>query len=187
MAVVKNHSGTTRGTGLLLIFGGLPGAGKTVIARQLAGQLGAVYLRIDSIETALRSALKSDESPGDTGYRIAYALAEDNLRLGHMVVTDSVNPLALTRDAWLHVAKRAQAAALEIELQCSNVVEHRRRVETRVTDISGLTLPSWQDVVARHYEPWDRKHLVIDTSARTVEESIVIIKAALPAPWRGDS
>ena len=35
---------------MLIILGGLPGSGKTTIARELAGQLGAVHLRIDSIE-----------------------------------------------------------------------------------------------------------------------------------------
>ena len=37
----------------LLIFGGLPGTGKSTIARLLAARLGAVWLRIDSIEQAL--------------------------------------------------------------------------------------------------------------------------------------
>ena len=41
---------------MLIIFGGLPSTGKTMIATELAGQLGAVYLRIDSIEQALRHA-----------------------------------------------------------------------------------------------------------------------------------
>src|SRR5271165_1678080 len=35
---------------MLIILGGLPGTGKTAIARELARQLGAVHVRIDSIE-----------------------------------------------------------------------------------------------------------------------------------------
>ena len=37
---------------MLIVFGGLPGTGKTTVARELARQLGAVHLRIDSIEQA---------------------------------------------------------------------------------------------------------------------------------------
>ena len=39
---------------MLIIFGGLPGSGKSTIARALALRLGAVYLRIDTIEQAIR-------------------------------------------------------------------------------------------------------------------------------------
>jgi len=38
---------------MLTIFGGLPGTGKTTIARELARQTGAIHLRIDSIEQAI--------------------------------------------------------------------------------------------------------------------------------------
>ena len=40
----------------LIIFGGLPGTGKTTLARKLANDLGATYLRIDTIERALRGS-----------------------------------------------------------------------------------------------------------------------------------
>ena len=39
---------------ILIIFGGLPGTGKTTIAQQLARELAGVYLRIDSMEQAIR-------------------------------------------------------------------------------------------------------------------------------------
>lgn len=39
---------------MLIIFSGLPGCGKSTIARALAKRLGAVYLRIDTIEQAIR-------------------------------------------------------------------------------------------------------------------------------------
>ena len=41
---------------MLIIVGGLPGIGKTTIARELASQLGAIYVRIDSIEQAIRDS-----------------------------------------------------------------------------------------------------------------------------------
>lgn len=40
----------------LVVFAGLPGSGKSSIARGLARSIGAIWLRIDSIEDAIRGA-----------------------------------------------------------------------------------------------------------------------------------
>lgn len=154
---------------MLISFGGRPGTGKTTIAREVARDLGAVYLRIDSIEHAMRQAGWQVESEG---YRVAYAIAEDNLRLGLPVVADCVNPWPLTRAAWRDAAGRAGVAALEVEIVCSDPHEHQHRVETRTADIAGHRLPTWQDVIERDYRPWDGQPFLIDTARLTVDEAV---------------
>lgn len=163
---------------MLISFGGLSGTGKTTIARELARQIGAVYLRIDSIEQALRDSA-AIQPINDAGYRLGYAIAEDNLRLGRTVVADSVNPIRLTREAWREVAQRAQVGALEIEVKCSDPSVHRRRVEGRVADISGLQPPDWAQVVSREYHPCENDHLVIDTAVLAIGESVRTIRERL--------
>src|SRR3546814_5659470 len=61
----------------------------------------------------------------------AYAIAEDNLLLGRIVVADSVNPIELTRSAWRAIAERAGCMNLDIEVLCSDKAEHQRHVEMR--------------------------------------------------------
>lgn len=58
---------------MLIVFSGLPGAGKTTIARDLARVLTAVLVRIDSIEQALRTSGVDVEGEG---YDVVYAGAE---------------------------------------------------------------------------------------------------------------
>ena len=87
-------------------------------------------------------------------------------------MADSVNPLNITRDAWLLVAADASKDAIEIEVICSDPSEHRRRVETRDADIDGLSCPTWQAVLERTYEGWTRPHLVLDTAKKSIEEVI---------------
>lgn len=164
---------------MIIILGGLPGVGKTAIARELARLIGAVHLRIDSIEQAIRASGRGSQPINDAGYRVAYAVAEDNLRIGRTVIADSVNPLHVTREAWVGVANRVQVRAIEIEVTCSDVSEHRHRVETRISDIPGLRLPTWEEVTGREYHPWDREHLVIDTAGRTVEQNVDAIRELL--------
>ena len=164
---------------MLIIFAGLPGVGKTAIARELARKLGAMYLRIDSIEQALRESGAVIGPMNESGYRVAYAIAADNLRLGGTVVADSVNPLRITREAWREVAKKERVDSVEIEIRCSDRVEHRRRVESRSANIPGLTVLAWAEVMAREYEPWDREHIEIETSELSVEESVELILSKL--------
>jgi predicted kinase len=167
---------------MLIIIGGLPGAGKTTVARELARQIGAAHIRIDSIEQAIRDAGVLRQPINEAGYRVGYAVAEDNLRVGRTVIVDSVNPLAVTRDAWLAVANRAHVSAMEIEITCSDATEHRQRVETRVSDIAGLRPPTWQEVVSRDYESWNRERLVIDTAGQSVDQNVRMLRNLLKKP-----
>jgi predicted kinase len=156
---------------MLIIFGGLPATGKTTIAREVARQCRATYLRIDDIEFAIHaSGVATDIGPA--GYMVGYALAEANLKLAQTVVADSVNPLAVAREAWRAAATSARAALLEVELICSDADEHRRRVEARTSDIPGFTVPGWAEVVSRHYEPWTEPHLIIDTARISAPDAV---------------
>ena len=74
----------TRDLPLLIAFSGLPGVGKTVIARELASQIGAVYLRVDSIEQTLRASHAVTGPINEAGYRVAYAIAVENLRASEL-------------------------------------------------------------------------------------------------------
>jgi predicted kinase len=84
-------------TSALIVFGGLPGTGKTTISRELTVRLAATYLRIDAIEQTLRDA---GLIVGVAGYAVANALAAENLKLGRIVIADCVNPVLASRVAW---------------------------------------------------------------------------------------
>lgn len=165
---------------MLIVFGGLPGTGKTTIAKEVVERIEAVYVRIDTIEQSIRST-KIAEDIGPAGYAVAYGFAKDNLALGRMVVADCVNPLSITRSAWRFVAASASSPIIEIEIICSNTQEHRRRVENRVTDTPGLVPPTWSSVLEHDYEPWSEPHEILDTASVSVAEAIEIICAKIEA------
>lgn len=149
---------------ILIAFSGQPGVGKTTIARSLASELGCVFLRIDSIETALNS-VDGFEMQGPEGYLAAAAVARDHLLLGHTVIADAVNEDIRGQQMWIDLAAATGLRLFPVAVICSDTVEHRRRVEERVADLPGHVLPDWTKVTARKVHPWPVSALNIDSAA----------------------
>ncbi|OKL50750.1 AAA family ATPase [Buchananella hordeovulneris] len=149
----------------LIVVSGLPGTGKTTLATALAAHLKAAYLRVDVVETPL---VKAGIDVGPLGYEIVRQLAAANLAIGTTAVVDLVNPLPVTRQMWPALAAGTNAALVVFECVLPDADEHRRRVESRVPDLPGQVVPTWQEVVSREYIPWDEQRdgtrHVLDTS-----------------------
>jgi predicted kinase len=156
---------------MLLALSGLPGTGKSTIARLLARRLPAVHVRVDTIEQALlRAGLAVPIGP--EGYVVAYGVAADNLRLGHHVIADCVNAAQVSRLAWEAVAVECQVEHLPVHFVCGDAKEHRRRVSERRADIEGLVLPTWDQIAASPFDPPGPGVLSIDTCACSAEEAV---------------
>lgn len=154
----------------LIIFGGLPGVGKSTLSRYLAEKYKMVYVRIDEIEQAIMRAT-GNSTIGPEGYEVGYRIALDNLRNGLSVVADSVNSIQISRAGWKNVAVEAGVQHLQIEIICSDMEEHQRRVEKRFPEIQDHKLPTWADVDKREYETWHDADIVVDTGMLALNES----------------
>jgi predicted kinase len=164
---------------LLAVFGGLPGTGKTTVARAVAARLHGAFLRIDEVEAAMwRAGMDREQPTGLAAYVVAQAAAESCLRAETAVIVDAVNPVEEARRAWRELAQRVGAALRVVEVVCADAAEHRRRVERRRTDIDGLDVPTWEQVISREYEPWSEDRLVLDTS-RPDFDGIAAVEAYL--------
>lgn len=152
---------------MIVAIGGLPGVGKTTTARELARRLRAAHVRIDALESAVvTTGLASSAAElGPAGYDLALAVADTCLAAGADVVVDAVFPIAISRWPWTELAGRHGTPIHWIRLVCSDPVEHRRRVESRVPDLPAAGNPDWAAVTGRETDEWREPHAVVDTAS----------------------
>ena len=166
-------SSTGPGGGILIEFGGLPGTGKSTLAQHLAQRTGAVLLRVDEIEAAMRRNNLTPDQTGVAAYSVAHDLAASHLRRGLTVIADAVNPVEAARAAWRELARDCDARHEVVEARCPDAAEHRRRVEQRAdshtADLPGWSYPTWPQVQRRaeEYQARTDDRLIVDTTGPT--------------------
>ncbi|MBN2119289.1 MAG: ATP-binding protein [Anaerolineales bacterium] len=152
----------------LIIFSGLPGTGKSMLAGAMGRDLGIPVFAKDWLEAALlRSGLKpvsEDKSLGFAGYELLTVLAERQLRLGQSVILDSVAGTQTIRSTWRQLSEQYGADWRVIECICSDESLHHSRLQGRERNIRGWHELEWSEVerVKQYYIPWEEEHLVLD-------------------------
>ena len=72
------------------------------------------------------------------------------------------------------------------EVVLNDLVEHRRRVEQRRSDLEGLVVPTWEQVRARDYQPWnvhrDGDWTIIDGSDTEAALAAIRVRLGRPPP-----
>jgi predicted kinase len=151
---------------VLIVIGGLPGVGKTTVARAVAGRLGAAHVRVDAFEVALlrQGLAPTPEDVGGHGYALALAAADTCLAAGTDVVVDAVFPVWTSRRPFRELAARQGTPVHWLRLICTDPAEHRRRVEERGAELAGHAVPGWAAVRRRDVDQWHERHTVIDTA-----------------------
>ncbi|MFL6137963.1 MAG: AAA family ATPase [Frankiaceae bacterium] len=170
---------------MLVVMAGLPGTGKTSLARAIGVALPAPVLSVDSIERAIRLAGVGDAEPvGLAAYAVAQALADEELRAGHPVVADAVNVAEEARRAWQQLAEAHGVPLVVVAMRCSDERAHRDRVESRAAGESGMPAMTWERVqeLAAQQRPWPVPGLLSLDSCEELEGNI---RLTLERIWAG--
>lgn len=163
---------------VLVVLSGLPGVGKTTVARAASRRLGAAHVRVDTLEQALLRGGLPEADLGALGYAAALAVATDQLAVGCPVVADLVNAVPEARDAWERLAHDSGARLVRVVIECSDPETHRSRVQERQPDLEGHRMPTWAEVRERNWTPWPGAELRIDTAQTDVEDAAERIQEA---------
>jgi predicted kinase len=148
--------------GRLIVFCGLPGSGKTTIARRLAPAVGAVRLNIDEWVAALGVDFWDGEFRHKLERRV-YAHALELLQLGQTVILEDGTWSRSERDDLREVA-RTLGVSIEIHVIDLPCDELWRRLEARNAAGAPDTVPITHEILSdcwRRFERPDEAELVL--------------------------
>jgi adenylylsulfate kinase len=153
---------------------GLPGAGKTTFAKELATRINAIHFNADEVREDLNKDLGfSNEDRVEQARRMG-ALSRLIAKQGHHVVVDFVNPTEETRKAfgtpdkvvWLNrkpVRDFPNTTAiwelpLKVDLMFDDLIEYTDAVRVTIIDFK---LHDWRKpttLMLGRYQPWHEGH-----------------------------
>ncbi len=159
----------------LVLFAGMPGSGKTTLARMFARHLCVPILAKDRVQRVLRDRKLAPDNTGD-GYYVILDQADEQLALGVSVVLDAVFPIDHFRQVASDIAIKHQANFSAVYCYCSDDKIWRERMEQRVQYVPDWKMATWADVVRvrSYYVPWGDNALMID-SLKPPEENFTHI------------
>ncbi len=147
---------------MLVLVCGLPGAGKSTLAKALAEMRGAAYISSDAVR---REALEERTYSPEEKFRVYDAMlrkAGAELREGRGVVLDATFYKRELRERARETAERAGAGFRIIECTAEERLL-KERMEAREGGLSEADFGVYMKVKAE-YEPVEEGHLVVDTA-----------------------
>lgn len=163
---VTHHSSVST---MLILVGGLPGAGKTYFALRLTDRLRATYISSDLMRKQMEAQGRYAFEDRLNVYEHMTCRAATALRQNNPVVVDATFYCKQMREMFFTLAKLMHLKCAHIEIVADEDVIQRRLESTTAPREANLTV--YQLVKSKYQEP-DVAHLVIESKDDNIEEMV---------------
>jgi predicted kinase len=167
------------GEPLLLMLCGLPGTGKSTLARRLHCRLPAVVVESDRVRQTLFNPSTYTAEESRRVHIVCHILIGWCLRHYYHVIYDATNLYEYHRQLAYRLAERNGARLLVVEVTASEEVIRerlapRRREDPAVPEPDDYSDADWEVYLRmrRRAEPIQHEHITLDTSDGDIEQAV---------------
>jgi predicted kinase len=129
-AEIATIPASPHGRPVLVVIMGLPGVGKSHVARLLAARLGAAHVASDELRSRLFIAASYADEENRAVFAVAGALLDTLLAAGHRVVLDATNLRVRNRERALSIARQRSSPVVFVYVDAPDA-EVRARLAAR--------------------------------------------------------
>ncbi len=178
------------GQPVLVMLCGLPGTGKTTLARRLAMRWPAVVVESDRIRQVLFTPPTYTAEESRQVHQVCHILigwylrhaSRDGQLSRHHVIYDATNLYEYHRRLVVSLAERSEARLVVVEITARDEVVRERLAPRGRQDMAELYSEADWDVYQRmrqRAEPIQERHVTVDTSQGGIEMAVEQVLAAI--------
>jgi predicted kinase len=158
---------------MLILIAGLPGTGKTTIARAFAALSGAIHLNSDALRREM--GLMGHYSPEDKKrvYDMLLRRSEEALQADKIVVVDSTFYNKDIREPFEQLAEQNNVPLKWVEVQASERVLRERLSHPRPDSEADFTI---YEKIRDQQEPFPEERLILNSEHETPESAAIKIQ-----------
>jgi predicted kinase len=166
-----------------VLFAGLPGTGKSTLARAIAERMGAAVLDKDRVRGALFPGPLTDYSPQQDHLCMramleAAAYLTERKRVDYVFFDGRTFSKQAQIDDVLLAAARAGAPWRIVHVTCADVVAEKRLAKVDPSHPAQNRDPALYRRIKQHFEPIAQPNLEVDTTAGT-DGVVTLVEAYL--------
>ena len=185
-AEIATVPGTPHGRPALVVIMGLPGVGKSHVARLLCAELGAAHVASDELRRRLFIAASYADEENRAVFAAAGALVDSLLAAGHRVVLDATNLRARNRERAVSVARQQGVPVLHVRVDAPDAEVRARLAARRAARAAGDQSEADEQIYDRMrsegFEPPTDGYLTVTNGPALAKEIAEVVGAIERAP-----